>query len=60
METMYTVVTINGRGFMFQADRMMEFKGEYVFYDGDEIVGEFNKNSIAGYFISRYVEEEDD
>ena len=59
METMYTVVTLNGRGFMFCADEMVEYQDVYTFYYGGEKVGEFKKDSISGYFISRYAEEEE-
>lgn len=57
VEMMYTVVTLNGRGFMFNADKMVEFEGVYAFYNEEEIVAEFKKDAISGYFISRYVEE---
>lgn len=53
METMYTVVTLNGRGFMFDADEMVEIGDSYTFYLEDEKVAEFKKEAIAGYFITR-------
>ena len=59
METMYTVVTHNGRGFMFDADEMCEVLGEYVFSLDGETVAQFKKDAIAGYFISRYEEEDE-
>lgn len=58
METMYTVVTLNGRAFMFEADEVVELGGEYIFSLSGETVAEFKKDAIAGYFISRY--EDDD
>ena len=59
METMYTVVTLNGRGFMFAADKMEEWNGVYTFYLDDNEVAEFKKDAIAGYFITRYEDDEE-
>ena len=62
METMYTVVTLNGKGFAFYADEISEYDGTYTFLLEGETVGEFKKDAIAGYFITRifYEDEEDD
>ena len=57
-EMMFTVVTLNGRGFMFDADEVVELGGEYVFSLEGETVGQFKKDSIAGYFITRYEDED--
>lgn len=59
METMYTVVTLNGRGFMFDADGVIELGGEYVFELDGETVAQFKKDAIAGYFISRVEYDEE-
>lgn len=59
MEMMYTVVTLNGRGFMFEADGVIELGGEYIFELDGETVAQFKKDAIAGYFITRYDEDED-
>ena len=61
-DLMYTVVTLNGKGFAFYADEMSEFNGTYIFSSEGETVGEFKKDAIAGYFITRiyYEDEEDD
>lgn len=59
MGTMYTVVTLNGRGFMFEADSMRDWGSFYSFYlDGEEVAG-FKKNALAGYFITRYEDDEE-
>lgn len=54
------MVTLNGKGFVFDADEMTELDGVYTFYFDGEIVGEFKKDAIAGYFIIRTEECEDD
>lgn len=59
METVYTVVTLNGRGFMFAADDMCEVLGEYVFSLDGETVAQFKKDAIAGYFITRVEDDEE-
>ena len=59
MGTMYTVVTLNGRGFMFEADFMRDWNSSYSFYLDDEEVAEFKKDAIAGYFITRYEDDEE-
>lgn len=60
METMYTIVTLNGRGFVFEADEVDEIMGQLTFSLDGEVVAEFKKDAIAGYFISRYVEEDEE
>ncbi len=55
----YTVVTLNGRGFMFEADEMCEVLGEYVFSLEGETVAQFKKEAIAGYFITRVEDDEE-
>ena len=57
-EMMFTVVTLNGRGFMFDADEVIELGGEYIFSLEGETVGQFKKDAIAGYFITRYDDED--
>lgn len=59
MEFVYTVVTLNGRGFMFVADDVDEVCGEYVFSLEGEIVAQFKKEAIAGYFITRVEDDEE-
>lgn len=53
-------MTLNGKGFVFDADEMTELDGVYTFYYDGEIVGEFKKDAIAGYFIMRVEGCEDD
>lgn len=57
-EMMFTVVTLNGRGFMFDADEVIELGAEYIFSLEGETVGQFKKDAIAGYFITRYDDED--
>ena len=57
-EMMFTVVTLNGRGFMFDTDEVIELDGEYIFNLEGETVGQFKKDAIAGYFITRYEDED--
>lgn len=59
VETMYTVVTLNGRAFMFAADEMNKYMGTYTFLLEGETVAEFKKDAIAGYFISRVEYDEE-
>jgi hypothetical protein len=59
MELVYTVVTLNGRGFMFEADDMCEVLDEYVFSLDGETVAQFKKEAIAGYFITRVEDDEE-
>lgn len=59
VEKMYTVVTLNGRGFGFFADDMCEIDGTYIFSYEGETVAEFRKDAIAGYFVA-YGDYEDD
>ena len=59
MGTVYTVVTLNGRGFMFDADEVIELGGEYVFSLEGEEVAQFKKDAVAGYFITRYEDDEE-
>lgn len=56
---MYTVITLNGRAFMFAADEVYELHGEYVFSLDREIVAQFKKDAIAGYFITRVEDDEE-
>ena len=59
-DLMYTVVTLNGKGFTFFSDDMCEIDGTYIFSEEGETVAEFKKDAIAGYFITRvYYEDEE-
>lgn len=44
---------------MFAADKMEEWNGVYTFYLDDNEVAEFKKDAIAGYFITRYEDDEE-
>ena len=56
----FQVVTINGKIIAFEAEEVISYDDTYQFlYDG-EVVGEFNKKNIAGYFSTELEDEEDD
>ena len=60
METVYTIITLNGRGYAFEADEITEL-GDMLIFDLDgETVGQFRKDSIAGWFITRYEDGEEE
>lgn len=44
---------------MFAADEVDEVMGQYTFSLDGDTVAEFKKDAIAGYFISRYEDEEE-
>ena len=54
------VVTINGKFYDFDADKVIDYEGAYTFYLNDVIVAEFMKNNIAGYIMQDYEEDEED
>lgn len=56
----YTVITLNGKSYAFEADDVDEMNGRYFFYQDGEVVGIFLINGIAGYFAERAEDEEDD
>ena len=58
METVYTIITLNGKAYAFSADELVEYDGTYVFYLEDEKVAEFKRDALAGYFITRYEDED--
>lgn len=55
----YTIITLNGRGYEFEADGMTELGDEYYFELDGEVVARFRKDCIAGCFISRYEDDEE-
>ena len=56
---MYLIITLNGRGVQFEADRVVEFDEKYVFYLEEEIVAEFLVKGICGYCKLEVDDEED-
>lgn len=55
----FTIITLNGRGYAFDADDVTEL-GDELFFDLDgETVARFRKESIAGWFITRYEDDEE-
>ncbi len=57
---MYYVVTINGRIIAFQADEVESDDDRHSFKMGGEVVGEFERKNIAGYFWEEMGEEDED
>ena len=53
----YQIILINGKIIEFEADAYELEDGTYQFYRDGEIVGEFQKNNIAGFWS---VNEEDE
>lgn len=47
----YMIVTLNGRCFRFQAEEMEEIDGLYIFTNEGEVVAQFKKDNIAGWFL---------
>lgn len=54
---MYQVVTINGKIIAFEADEVESDVERHIFLIGGEVVAEFERKNIAGYFT---LEIEDD
>lgn len=55
----FTIITLNGRGYAFDADDVTEI-GNELFFDLDgETVARFRKECIAGWFITRYEDDEE-
>ena len=57
---LYQVVMINGRVIEYEAERVESDDDRHVFYIGDEVVGEFERKNIAGYYQFEEEEEEDE
>ena len=55
-----TIVTVNGKEFSFEADRVDIIEDRYVFeLDGVDIAS-FGIKEIAGYYLVDYEDEEED
>lgn len=54
---LYQVVTINGKIIAFEADEVESDVERHIFLIGGEVVAEFERKNIAGYFT---LEIEDD
>ena len=57
-ELLYNVVMINARVIAFEADEVAEEDGTYKFYLDEELIAEFEKKNIAGYFVAE-IDDED-
>lgn len=51
-QLLYRVVMINARILEFEADEVECEEGIYKFYCEGELVAEFKRDNIAGYFVS--------
>ena len=58
-EYLYQVVTINGKIVAFEADQVISDDERHMFMVDGEVVGEFERKNIAGYFETP-IEEIDD
>lgn len=56
----FQVFTINAKQIVFIADRVESDETKHVFYIDDEIIGEFQRNNIAGYMSCEEEEDEED
>lgn len=57
---LYLVVMMNAKMVSFIADEVEEEDGTYKFYLDGEIIGQFKKDNIAGYFMELVEGLEDD
>lgn len=46
----YTILTLNGRSFTFEADEVTEVHGELFFSLEGEVIGIFRKDALIGYY----------
>lgn len=56
---LYQVVTINGKIIAFEADEVDSENDRHIFLFGGEVVAEFERRNIAGYFATEILEDED-
>ena len=56
---LYQVVTINGKIIAFEADEVDSDDDRHTFLVGGEVVAEFERKNIAGYFTVEIIEGED-
>lgn len=59
-EYLYQVVTINGKIVAFEADQVISDDERHTFMVDGEVVGEFERKNIAGYFESPLEEYDDE
>lgn len=57
---LYLVVMMNAKMVTFIGDEVELEEGTYKFYLDGEVIGEFKKDNIAGYFMEELQEVEDD
>ena len=56
----YQIVLINGKIIEFLADEYEYENGEYTFYVGSEIVAQFQRNNIAGFYSLEIPDDEEE
>lgn len=56
---LYTVITLNGKGFQFPADYIVESGEWYAFFMDGEVVARFLIKGICGYY-KQEIEEDDE
>lgn len=59
-EYLYQVVTINGRTIAFEADEVEVDSERYVFSEDGEVIGEFERKNVSGYFKDNIEDIEDE
>lgn len=57
---LYLVVLLNGKMVQFLGDEVELEEGTYRFFLDGEIIGEFKKDNIAGYFMQEMEEIDDE
>ena len=58
-DMLYAVVMINGKMVVFPADEVESTDEKYIFMIDGEVVGEFERKNIAGYFKEDIGDEEE-
>lgn len=61
MDKIYEILSINEKIIVFYADEVVSDEDRHVFYLDGEIIGEFERKSIAGYVAQPFeeIDEED-
>lgn len=57
---LFAVVMINGKMVVFEAEEVETIEDRYVFTSDGEIVAEFERKNIAGYFKEEIIEEDEE
>lgn len=57
---LFAVVMINGKMVAFEADEVETTEEKYLFLSDGEIIGEFERKNIAGYFMEEVIEDDEE